>query len=151
MEERCKNCAYLCKRLDAGDQPVGYHYEHLSPAQVTMLVQMVLFDHRIWHHLEVVESAQSTGNQLVVLIRALSPLLLAEADSDIVLILQGQMHDCAPTDIWLRCGMPEEYCDQLQVVSEFNSIVDEVLQVLGDNDWLLSSTGIAASPAIYGP
>jgi hypothetical protein len=100
---------------------------------------MVLFDHRIGHHLEVVESAQSTGNQLVVLIRAQNPQLIADADSDIVLIVQGQMHDCAPTDIWLRYGVPEEYCEQFQMVSEFSSVVTEVLQVLADNDWILSS------------
>jgi hypothetical protein len=138
MDERCKACACKCKRLDASDQPVGYCFEQLSPTQVTRLIQMVLFNQRLWHHLELVQSAESTGNQLVVLIRARSPAA-GDDDSDIVLIVQGQMHDSGPTEIWLRYGLPEEYCEQPEVVAEFTSIVDEVLQVLGDNDCILAS------------
>lgn len=136
MDERCKKCACLCKRLDAGDQPVGYRYVHLSPAQVTTLIQKTLGNHRIWHHLEVAESAQSTGNQIVVLIKVLEPL--PQSDSDIILIVQGQMPNRAPTEIWCRYDVPEEYCDQPSVVLELTAIIDEVLKVLADSDLSLA-------------
>jgi hypothetical protein len=134
MDEQCKKCQLVCKRLDSDDKPVRYTFRNLDPEQVIAEIENDIARYSSWHHLDIVQSERSTGNQLAVLLS----LSYKPKDEDrfLLLIAQAEQVDNGQTDLYFRYGVPEVCCRE-QTTGGFSTMVREILESLSETDWLL--------------
>ncbi len=136
MENRCRDCNRMCKWLDASDMPVKYTFKQLTPEQILALIELA-FRHQNTSSLKVDEIARSQGNQLVVL---LSATHLVDEDSVVTFIAQSEQVATA-TELWFRYGVDELFCSSCPLVlDEFQAMLQDVLETLYANDFLLSAS-----------
>jgi hypothetical protein len=135
MDERCKSCNLLCKRLDADDAPARYTFGHLSPRQVITLVESSINRFSDWHHLKVEQAERSTGDQLAVLLKV--QYMPASNENHIVLIAQAIRKGDGPTDLWFRYDVPDDCC-QAAAARGFSMMITEVLEQIEQSEWLLA-------------
>jgi hypothetical protein len=135
MDERCNKCSHLCKRLDPEDSPVKYSFHHLGPQQVIGLVDDSIKRFVRLHHLQIEQSAHSTGDQLAVLLKV--QYMSDTSENQIVLIAQAERVQDKQTDLWLRYGVPEDCCEQA-AAPDFSIMMTEVLEQVEQCEWLLS-------------
>lgn len=135
MNERCKRCPLLCKRLDSDDDPARYSFQCLNPQQVITLVESSIKRFASWHGLQIKQSERSLGDQLAVL---LSVGYRREISKDqVLLIAQAATAAETRTDLWFRYGLPETLCNE-RGAGELSSMIVEVLDNIGQCEWLLS-------------
>ncbi|MBX3073328.1 hypothetical protein KF913_05365 [Candidatus Obscuribacterales bacterium] len=132
MDEPCKSCLRLCKRLDADDKPERYNFCNLTVNEILNLVEKLVLDYPYWQ-LCVDKRERSTGDQLIVSFNKKNEALHS---SDIILIAIV-MKRAAGTSLWFRYAMPEDDCKQILVVREFGDLIHGILDVLFYMDRLL--------------
>lgn len=135
MDDRCKRCPLLCKRLGSDDDPVRYSFHRLTPQQVITLIDSSIKRCAPWHCLAIKQSERSVGDQLAVLL-SLGYKLDTKANQ-ILLIAQAANVGEAQTDVWFRFGLPETLCED-PGAGELSSMIGEVLENIGQCEWLLS-------------
>ena len=142
MDERCKICPCLCKRLDSDDRPVSYHFAKLSPDNViALIIESIATEHRYWE-LEIDEHARAASNQLaVLLLKSRNPVTKAIGPEVVIVIAQAE-NTTDGTTLRLRYGVPEECCDDTSLVTELSEMINRVLGLLNARDLRLSSPDI---------
>ena len=133
MDERCKNCMLLCKRLDPEDLPVRYNFSHLTPEEVLSQLEHDLRRYSSWHHLEIERMARSTGNQLAVLLSVNYEEL--DQEKYMVLIVQSEGEPGQATEVYFRYGVPDGCCHEPSARG-LSTLVCELLQSLSESDWV---------------
>lgn len=135
MDDRCKHCPLLCKRLNSEDDPARYSFQRLTPQQVISMVDSGIKRSADRHCLQVKQCECSLGDQLAVLL-SLGYRQDAQ-ENKILLIAQAANVNESQTDLWFRYGLPDSLCDD-RSASEISSMIVEVLENIGQCDWLLS-------------
>ncbi len=64
MDERCKSCLRLCKRLDADNRPERYDFVNLTVEDILSLADTLVREYPYWQ-LCVDGRERSTGDQLI--------------------------------------------------------------------------------------
>src|SRR4030095_1666675 len=95
MDERCKTCPCICKRLDLEDDPVHYHFTALTPNDVIALVERIAAEYRYWE-IGVEEHHQSAGHQLALLFNSKSN---TDQGLDLLVLAQASNGEDG-TDLW---------------------------------------------------
>jgi len=133
MEEVCAKCKQICKRLEADDEPKHYLFSHLKPEEVIQMVEAVVKDCQ-GKYLHLIDTAQSDGHQLAVMLKATEPECNKEVDHCVVFISQATYDAEGYTDMWIRYGTPPELCDSLAVVCELTLLIEHILSKLFEAD-----------------
>lgn len=131
MENFCKDCKQICKKLDNGEQPIHYIYTYLNPANVIEICQHCINVHAAVF-LESEESAVSFGNQLAVLLKPTDTTNLNSdtSDTEIVFIIQAELDQNTRTNMWIRYGTPRVLCAKTAVVTELTILIQKILYEL---------------------
>jgi hypothetical protein len=132
MDERCKPCSRLCKRLDAVDKPERYDLCNLTVNEILKLVDKLVLEYPYWQ-LCVDGRERSTGDQLIVSFKLKNEAI----DSSEIILIAIAQKSTTGTSLWLRFAMPEDDCTQSFVVREFDDLIHRVLDVLFYLDGLL--------------
>lgn len=135
MEVACARCKQICKRLEANDEPKHYLYCNLKPDQVINIVDTVTRDSQ-GKFLHMIDTAQSDGHQLAVMLKAIDPELNTEFDQCVVFVSQASYDAEGYTDMWIRYGTPPDCCQSLAVVSELTLLIEHILSKLFEADRL---------------
>lgn len=139
MDERCQKCLFVCKKLDAEEEPSHYLFTDLKPPQVTAIIEAVVKEHQ-GKLLQVKESCLSCGNQLAVLLEPTNAPVTDDAfDQCLLFISQAATISDQVTELWIRYGTPAALCDQPAVVAELSALLERILLRLNQADRGLSS------------
>ena len=135
MDERCKTCPWICKRLDPDDQPARYFFARLRPEHVITLIERVVRDYAGWHSIQVEEAEGSRGEKAASMLQVKYMPTPAKLEGiSLTVLAHAESHGEAPTEVWFRYGVPEPCCDQPQVVSELTALVEDALETLSNCD-----------------
>lgn len=133
MDDRCRYCQGVCKRLDAGDQPLTYCFANLSPQRVIEILDIEVQSY-VGALLRLKQSAVSAGNQLAVLIEAKLtddqpefPSLTNVLDHCLVFVCQAETSAVGDTAVWIRYGTPELCCSSYPLVMELTALVEHLI------------------------
>jgi hypothetical protein len=133
MDDRCRYCQGVCKRLHAGDQPLTYCFANLSPQRVIEILDFEVQSY-VGELLRLKQSAISAGNQLAVLMEAkLSNELPAFSslanvlDHCLVFVCQAEASEVGDTAVWIRYGTPELCCSSHPLVMELAALVEHLI------------------------
>lgn len=136
MDDRCRYCQGVCKRLDAGDQPRTYCFANLSPQRVIEILDGEVQSY-VGSLLRLKQSAVSGGNQLAVLMEARLtgampefPSLANVLDHCLVFVCQAETSDLGDTEVWIRYGTPELCCSSHPLVMELTALVERMIAKL---------------------
>jgi hypothetical protein len=139
MDERCKTCPRLCKRLDLDDRPVSYHFAKLSPeAVIALIIESTETEHRYWE-LEIEEHACATGHQTAVLVLKPRDQVTQALSPESVMVIVQAANTTSGTTLWFWYDVPEECCDNTSLVTELSEMINRVLGLLNASDLKLSS------------
>jgi hypothetical protein len=133
MDDRCRHCNGICKRLDASDQPLRYCFGNLPPAKV-----IEILDFEVKHYsgklLRLKQSAISSGNQLAVLMESRLPGAELEflgltnvLDHCLVFVCQAEASDSRETTVFIRYGTPEACCASNPLVMELTALIEHLI------------------------
>ena len=133
MDDRCRHCHGICKRLDASDQPLTYCFGNLASATV-----IEILDFEVKHYsgklLCLKQSAISGGNQLAVLMESRLPGSELESlgltnvlDHCLVFVCQAEDSDNGETAVWIRYGTPEACCSSNPLVMELTALIEHLI------------------------
>jgi hypothetical protein len=125
MEKQCQDCQQICKKLADNEQPVHYHYAHLTPAQVIAICDQGLREHT-GVCLNTEDSAVSFGNQLAVMMESACDVK-SDAPSELIFIIQAEIDESAQTTMWIRYGTPAALCAHPATVIELTTLIQELL------------------------
>ncbi len=134
MDERCKACHNICKRIDPEELPVRYEFPSLTPNQALKLVEVAMRTYYNARHIEPTRSAGSIGHQIAILCETHRDGTKGSGDDQILLIAQAEKTLKGSTEVWFRYGVPEPCCNRPETVDEFSDMVRDALAVLLDND-----------------
>ena len=134
MDERCKQCPLICKRLDCDEFPVCYTFARLTPKQVINLVESAVSKFAPWHQLKIERSAQSAGDQLTGCSVRYLP---CDLDNQIVLMAQSVSVSESRSYLWFRFGVPDSCCQQ-SATRGLSTMIGEVLEEISQSEWLIS-------------
>jgi hypothetical protein len=133
MDDRCRYCQGLCKRLDAGDQPLTYCFGNLSPKRVIEILDFEVQSY-VGVLLRLKQSSISGGNQLAVLMEAKLTEELPEfpslgnvLDHCLVFVCQAEASEVGDTDVWIRYGTPDLCCSSHPLVMELAALVERLI------------------------
>jgi hypothetical protein len=132
LDEKCKNCQLICKRLDPEDQPASYRFSTLTPALIINTVEECLKKYSAWHHLKIRRSEKSLGDQLVML---LDIEYMRDMDEPIVLIAQAKVAPDGQNILWFRYQVPDECCQKVSMLS-FSTMMSEIVETLNQYEYL---------------
>ena len=132
MDERCKSCLRICKRLDVDDKPERYDFVNLTVDDILNLIDALVRENPYWQ-LCVEESERSEGDQLIISFKEKS-----SSCSSIEIFLIAIVHEgSAGVSLWFRFAVPDEACKHTLVVREFDDLMRRILEVLVYTDGLL--------------
>lgn len=134
MDERCKSCLYLCKRLDSDDQPRCYRFKKLAPNQIVRFIHTELRRRRECY-LRLCNSGEGAGDQLALLFTSSYPGLpgqtLNEDNERCDILVIAQSEKCGQeTVLWFCYGMPESCCNCPALTSELTETIQLILDSL---------------------
>lgn len=134
MDDRCKTCPCLCKRLAAEDEPAGYHFARLTPEAVVGLIEKIACSYKYWE-LKIKEHERSAGPQLVM---QFMPSQQMPGLFELIVIAQSS-RSSGGTDLWFRYEVPDECCNHTIVVRELSEMIQYTLDVLTCSNNALSA------------
>jgi tRNA U34 2-thiouridine synthase MnmA/TrmU len=136
MEKKCQDCQQICKKLAENEQPVHYHYAHLTPAEVIEICSQEISDHA-GVCLNTEDSAVSFGNQLAVMMEPVSNVK-SDSLSEIIFIIQAEIEESAQTNMWIRYGTPAALCADTATatVTELTILIQKLLHRLNSAERL---------------
>lgn len=136
MDDRCRHCQGICKRLDANDQPLSYCFSNLAPEKIIEILDLEV-KHYSGNLLRLKQSAVSGGNQLAVLMESSLPGAEAEflglanvLDHCLVFVCQAESADSGETAVWIRYGTPEACCSSNPLVMELTGLIEHLIAKL---------------------
>lgn len=145
MDDRCRHCNGICKRLDASDQPLTYCFSNLAAARVIDILDFEV-KHYSGNLLRLKQSAVSGGNQLAVLLESRLPGAELEflgltnvLDHCLVFVCQAEASGRGETAVWIRYGTPEACCSSNPLVMELTGLIEHLIAKLYAADSELST------------
>lgn len=129
MDDRCKTCPCLCKRLEVKDEPVSYHFARLTPEAVVGLIEKIACSYKYWE-LKIEEHERSAGPQL-----AMQFVPTQKMPEQVALTVIAQSSNSGSgTDLWFRYEVPRTCCNHTSVVRELSEMIQYVLDILTCSD-----------------
>ena len=146
MEERCRDCPEVCKRLDATDDPVHYYLTDASPRDAITLVD-ALFQKRVGDKLKLFAcNKHAADDQIAVLLEPL-PDFPWRVDQDrfsrCICIMAEAVRQNSGTDLWFRFGPARQCCEIKGLASEVTDTIREIVACLSYYDSLLHPSGLS--------
>jgi len=129
-----------------GDDEESEHHDYaaLNPGQVLALFEKKVQTWDRWCHLGLDECSRSEGNQLAILL-GITPNLAAPMPTNncyLLLIVRAEASAACGTQMWIRYGTPEQFCNKKEAIAELNSLHREVISDLADEDSRLTALAV---------
>jgi hypothetical protein len=131
MDQECKTCPYLCKRLESEEEPVSHEFARLTVRDVVELLPAILTEHEHWR-LDILPKQSGNNHDLELLFKPKE-----KNSQDAWLTVNAEDKTSGGACLTFKYQVPDKCREYSPFVTELTELVRHSVDVLSYTDRLL--------------